>query len=394
MGIWGAFTNSTTAMIAQNNALNTISQNLTNANTTGYKRTDTLFATMLSQTQGFGQDIFGVRSGAVTRISSPGQIAATTNPYDLAIRGEGFFVLNTMVDGRGETMFSRDGSFLKEAVDGGAYLVDRNGYFLQGWAVSPDGAVNTSSLTAIEIPETTVADGIATTEVTLSANIPAGAGSPQAMAVGIYDGDFAERNLSMTWTPAGANAWSVSCTVDGGTVTSPAIDVAFDGQGKIVSPLASDLTIAWDAGGASTISLDLSATTQFAGTLTSSSEQDGLPRGTLLSTAFNGSGTLVGEFSNGRTLSLFQLPLARFRAPDALETRAGNVFASTEAAGDYEFFAATGDSTFAPSALEASNVDMTEEFTRMILTQKAYSSAATVFRTVDEMTVLLRDLKR
>lgn len=196
-------------------------------------------------------------------------------------------------------MFSRDGSFLKEAVDGGAYLVDRNGYFLQGWAVARDGEVNTSSLTAIQVPETTVADGVATTEVTLSANIPAGAGSPQTMAVGIYDGDFTERNLSMTWTPAGVNAWSVSCTVDGGTVTPPAIDVAFDGQGKIVSPLASDLAVAWDAGGTSTIALDLSATTQFAGNLTFSSEQDGLPSGTLLSTAFNGSGTWWANSATG-----------------------------------------------------------------------------------------------
>jgi len=116
-----------------------------------------------------------------------------------------------------------------------------------------------------------------------------------------------------------------------------------------------------------------------------------------VSVNFTGRGELAGNFDNGRTTNLFKLPVARFQATNALETRGGNLYSATAEAGDMMVAEAgntASGSVFVPGSVEASNVDIGEEFTKMIITQKAYSSAATVFRTADEMTVLLRDLKR
>lgn len=409
MSMWGAFANSTSAMIAQNSALNTISQNLANVNTNAYKRIDTRFATMLSESVGGNLDIFGVRNTLVSQIDAPGQMTGTGNDYDMAIQGGGFFILNTQADGGGETLFSRDGAFEKKAIDADgdgtaeAYLVDRNGYFVQGWQAAADGSITATgslgSLGAIRIPDQMSLSGVASTTLTLSGNVPAGETAAQAFSADLIDPAYANRNLGMTWTPAGNNTWNVSFSLDGGTVSAPAsLVVQFDENAHLVSPVpTTPVTIQWDDGSSQTLTLDLRNTTQFAGRMTVDSQHNGLPPGFLESATFNGQGALIGNFDNGRTLELFRLPVARFVAPNALQPRNGNLYASTAEAGDMSIAQAgnrASGSVFLPATIEASNVDVGEEFTKMIVTQKAYSSAATVFRTADEMTVLLRDLKR
>jgi flagellar hook protein FlgE len=111
---------------------------------------------------------------------------------------------------------------------------------------------------------------------------------------------------------------------------------------------------------------------------------------------FNERGEVVGQFDNGRTRPLYRLALADFIDPDGLVQLSGNVYAESAASGRPVVAGAgeAGLGEISPQTLEKSNVDLAREFTRMMLTQNAYNSSATAFRTIDEMTEVARDLAR
>jgi flagellar hook protein FlgE len=149
--------------------------------------------------------------------------------------------------------------------------------------------------------------------------------------------------------------------------------------------------------GTASVSLNISGLTQFAGGfLPVSYTVDGFEKSSLIDVTFESAGHVIGRFESGDSRPLYKIPLALFNNPNGLEMRNGMSFAETEQSGTYRYVAAdvSNAANFLPNAHELSNVDIAEEFTRMILTQQAYNSAATVFRTVDEMTVVARDLKR
>ena len=126
-------------------------------------------------------------------------------------------------------------------------------------------------------------------------------------------------------------------------------------------------------------------------------EQDGLKEGILTSTFFDRSGTLYGKFSNNGTIPLYKLPLANFPAENKLQAISGNLFKYDPLAGQLDLRAVGSLASMAQivtGALERSNIDLADQFTKMIVTQRAYSSSATVLRTADEMTQQARDLKR
>lgn len=409
MALWGALTNSSLAMMAHSQGLGTISQNVANVNTNGYKRLDTQFKTVLSETHP-NLDIFSVRADHRTEVDRQGGIVSSGRWSDLAIGGDGFFIVNSAFDGSGETLFTRDGAFDSRSYDGDgdgsaeSYLVDSNGYFLQGWEAGSGGTVTASSSLSSLSPVYTrpgqTIDGTVTSEASLIANVEAGATAAQSLSMAVHDSQYQSRALTTTWTPNGANAWTVTAAVDGGTITAPAsLPVTFTGDGQMTSPsAASTLTVAWDDGSSSSISLDLTGVTQYASDTTIDHvTQNGVGSGVLRSTEFNSQGELVGHFTNGRTSTLFKLPMARFVAPNGLEARTGNLFAATAKAGDMtiaEVTSLNGPGAFVPGSVESANVDMADEFTRMLATQKAYSSAATVFRAADEMVQGAGDLKR
>jgi flagellar hook protein FlgE len=118
--------------------------------------------------------------------------------------------------------------------------------------------------------------------------------------------------------------------------------------------------------------------------------------GRLQNTYFTNDGVLVGSYSNGKTQNLYKLAIATFSAENSLEARPGNLFFQTSDAGELRLAGPSmfGSTNLVVGALESSNVDLTDQFAKMIVTQRAYSSAATVLRTADEMTQAVRDLKR
>jgi flagellar hook protein FlgE len=406
--LWGAFNNASTAMIAHSHALETISQNVANVNTTGYKAEQTLFKTVLSEGHAappttVGLNIFGVQPVDRRFVTHQGMLQETGVWHDLAINGQGMFVLNTSADGSGDTFFSRDGAFYPQAIGDRNYLTTSQGYYLMGYANSdpststtlPNSGEPTSAI--YTMPQSTLV-AVATTTATVTGNIPANATLPQNMFIPVYDSEGNTQSLRTQWTAAGDGTWSVDYDVNG-TLTGTPTTVTFDGDGVMTSPTTPiSATVTWGNGLTNTIALDFSQLTQFAdtGLFLNTIVQDGRPTGELTSTYFNNDGELFGSYSNGQSVLLAKVPLAYFVAPDQLEALSGNLFQQSELAGDVEYLdinSAGTRSELVANSLETSNVALEDEFSRMIITQKAYSSNATVFKTADEMTMIARDLK-
>jgi len=174
-------------------------------------------------------------------------------------------------------------------------------------------------------------------------------------------------------------------------------DVTFGAGGNLTAPTSPmTLTATWSDASTSSFTIDLSNTTQFAGDFTPFSySHNGLASASMSRVQFDGSGHVVGTFEDGTQRKIYKIPLAMFSNPNGLEMKNGMVFDETAESGTPRTVAAdvSGVANFNPFAVELSNVDLASEFSRMILVQNAYNSNATVFRTVDEMTITARDLK-
>jgi flagellar hook protein FlgE len=432
---FGWFQSSALGMQGQSHALEVISGNIANMTTAGFKRLDTEFKTVLSRTWeststpyplSTHSDIGGVAPVDFARIADQGEIKSTGRALDLAIGGRGFFVLNSELGGGGTTRFTRDGGFDIAAgapvavadPNGGTitgnegYLVDANGHFLQGWAADPTGTVIPSAGTAaIRVDPFAHGDvGAATTAVSLTANLPAGlaAGASRNYRLQVYDGNAGSRGLDLVFEklPA-ANTWGVRVAGEPGdavTVTPPdpgggagdGEPLAFDPFGRPTAPLAYTVAVAHADGAATAFTLDVADLSQFAADFSVTDvAQDGRPQGDLEAIAFDDEGYVVGRFANGASRPLYRLALANFVNPDGLTPMAGNLYAEGERSGPPTLgvVGEAGLGTVSPESLELSNVDLADEFSRMIVTQNAYNSSATAFRTVDEMTEAARDLK-
>lgn len=423
------FQTSICGMSGQSHALDVIGANIANATTGGYKRSETSFQTVLSETVAFRpgnpdapgpasiqSDLGGIRPQDNARISQPGEYATTGRDLDIAVSGRGFFVLNSQPDGSGATIYGRDGQLsvatvagAGAAVAGGVqgYLVDKNGYFLQGWPAAPDGSfpsggapasmrVDADAFTSLGAP---------TTAATLAMNLPAddAVGATETYTIDVSDSAAKQHPIQLSFTKQAADTWSL--TAGGGsdaTVTiAPNSGLVFNGTGQLISPGTYSVaaTFADDPANATTaaFTLGVGGFTQFAdSSLVYDYQRDGYAPGALSSVTFNERGEVVGQFDNGRTRPLYRLALADFIDPDGLVQLSGNVYAESAASGRPVVAGAgeAGLGEISPQTLEKSNVDLAREFTRMMLTQNAYNSSATAFRTIDEMTEVARDLAR
>jgi len=425
MSLWGTFTNSVNAMNAQATSLSVISQNIANVNTTGYKGSDTQFQTMLSDvTQ--PASIFSVQATPRQLIDVQGVIAPSANANDLAINGKGFFMVNSAMDGSGSMAFTRDGAF-NQAVGSSAssvsssstsspgagqtsYMTDANGNYLMGW-MATDGKVTTADstkgLTAVGYQMGQLLPGTPTTTVALQGTVPSNPGVDaqgnsleQTTSIPVYDNKDNVQSLNLNFTQSGADNWKVGFSMDPsvGTVTSTTSTATFDGSGNLVTPAAPMVAnVAWADGSTSSISVDISKMNQLASTQiqVDHTTQDGTASGNLASVNFNSQGQLIGNYTNGQTQMIAQLPIATFVSPNNLAEASGTEFTQTAAAGAMTVNTVQqlgSQTSVSPGSVEMSNVDLGNQFTDMVVTQKAYNSASKVFQTADEMTTTVRDL--
>ncbi len=395
MSLSGALSSAISALAAQSTSLSMISDNISNADTTGYKTTSAMFADMVTaSSSSTSYSAGGVKVAGRANITQQGLLAATTNATDVAIQGAGFFVVSDAVS-NGTTYYTRNGAFVTD----NAGFLENGGYYLQGWRTDASGNITGTTLEPINT-QIEPSNAAATTKTTIAANLPADAASGATFnsSTTVYDSLGKPATVDITWTKSAtpANTWTAAFSTTSGSVTGSPVTLTFDNTGALTgtAPSPAQLGIAWtDGAAASTIDLNLTALTQVAtGASTpqvnvTNITSDGSPYGTLSSISIGKNGMVDATYSNGQTIPIYQIAVATFAAPDQLSAHSDGMYTSTVASGNasLQTSGSNGAGTIYGSELESSTTDTSGQFSNMISAQQAYSAASQVITTVNKM---------
>lgn len=425
------FSSSVTAMKAQSQAFSAISDNIANVNTPGYKTAEVQFDSLVNKSQkgALFQSLNGTRGQVRNWIDREGQVTFTNRDLDVAMVGKGFFYVNSALDNSGDTLLTKSGRFSRlqdsDPTSTNAYLSDGFGNYVMGWPYQPASnsfavGTNESSLQPIRVDRGGIIfQASPSTTGSIEANLSADAaiGTSQSYSLDVLDGTGIEtdangfvidssdkQSLTFTWTKTAADTWDLAVSSSDGTITAPAapVSMTFDSSGlnPVLSGGGSTLTVSanWTspAGASNTVAIDMSALTQYGGPFELTGvDSNGIEEGFLEGTSVDDKGIVQGAFSNGLSRPIAMLAVADVRSANLLNPVANTHFALTEAAGELSLYRPdqTKRVAITGGAYEASETDLTGEVSRMIMTQRAYTSAATSLRTVDEMTKTASDLK-
>ena len=402
-----SFTPSVTGMTAQAHAMETVSTNIANMRTVGYKPNETLFSTLLGRSSNYSNTVDELSSSHVgvngvnyydrTLINSQGSITATGNNYDVAINGENaFFEVKSVVGG--DVFYTRAGDFDTLPIDGKTALVNHNGYAVQGFQVQEDGTFAQTPSDIILAFEDHMAS-VPTSDVEITANVPATGVNTSTYGITVYgpENDGATMNMIFNKNHDAVNTWNVSFAIDGAEVVAEPIEAKFSPDGKLVSPQEINLTVNWEDGTSNTISLDISNMTQYDG---GDGEvyvsQDGAPGGDLVGSYIDSDGILKAEYTNNRTLNVAKLAVVSFQAPENLVPVSGTLFEAYSDVGNTSYVIGpdtVGSNLLRTQSLEGSNVNLEQEFSVLIQVQRAYNLNSNAFTVANEMTSVAIDLK-
>lgn len=405
-----------TGMRGHTDAMQSISDNIVNIQTPGYKHAHTRFNEMIGEVSRVANRITQAHMGSAPStqffIDKQGTVEFTNRSLDVAIQGKGFFVTNTSEDGTGELELTRNGQLLNKSVNIGGvdqlFLSDVKGNVVMAWPTDDTGALqigaDVASLEPVRIDNNAFSiTARASTVASLSVNLNPGAVTGESFAadVGVFDDVGTGHNINYSFAKtATLNQWELTATVSDGTIsTAMPITVNFDETGQIVSPTsqALDITYTNTGGGTATITTDFSNMSQFAGDFTLLDlSSDGNASGLLDSINFDETGEVIGNFSNGVARTIYKLPIAIVPEPNKLDLRFNTHYALTEGSGDISLFQAdqTGLGDFIAGSLEASTTDLATEFNNMIIAQQSFAMNGQSFRAIDEMAQIAGDLKR
>jgi flagellar hook protein FlgE len=415
MSLTGALSSAVSALGAQSQSLAMIADNISNADTTGYKTTSAMFEDLVTASSSLtSYSSGGVSVTGRANITQQGLLAATTNATDVAIKGAGFFVAK---DGSGNTFYTRNGAFTP---DKNGILVN-DGFVLQGWRTDDSGNILGAPTDANLVPvNTEIASSNAspTTKSSIAANLPADAatGATFTSSMTVFNSLGTPNSVQITWTKSTTtlNQWTASfanpepasnATAPATGTTTPApVTITFgtDGSLATTTPSPPTLTINWNDGAApSAIALNFGTAGKKDGLTQLASDEatpaignvtinsDGLAFGTLsnISIATDGSGSVDATYSNGQTITLYKLAVATFADPDALGAHSDGMYSSTSASGNpvLQESGTGGAGTVFGSELESSTTDTSGQFSNMISAQQAYSAASQVITTVNKM---------
>ncbi|WP_102223653.1 flagellar hook protein FlgE [Acidimangrovimonas sediminis] len=431
MSISSAMDTGVSGLLANSTAIGRISENIANANTTGYKRRfDQMVTTTSSATAPSG-----VAAVEDSTVAVGGALTSTSSATDLAITGNGFFVVSTSPNDpvQSHYLLTRAGSFTPDA-DGN--LVNAAGYYLAGYAYGDSGSLTQvdrnsfSGMQTVNVTSATIAPS-ATTAIGIQGNLPsqesgvATPGSPFTSSTEYYDALGNTGRILLSWQPTSTpNEWTVSMSDDtGADYGSVTMDFSDSGStaglpsaySNATSTAASPSGFAFDtATGTATLTIANGATpqtiqvalgtpgqsdgmTQFSGDFTPQTfGKDGSAAGKLSSVEIDSSGNLVGVFDNGTRKSLYQIPLGQVTNPNGLTAVDGNAYRLSTSAGTYSNspMGSGGTGTISGNTLESSNVDIAEELSDLIRIQRAYSTNAKIITTMDDMLQETTQLKR
>lgn len=434
MSLFGAMTTAISGLSAQSTAFSNIGDNLANTQTVGYKMVGTTFGDYISTS-----NLQVNQSGAVVakpdyNNSLQGSVVQSSNPLDLAISGQGFFpvsVQNGDLSGtptfNSKQLYTREGDF---KLDRNGYLVNSTGHYLNGWLQGTNGQLDQTKVVPLQVGQSGYSP-IKTSVASIAANLPAtpASASPATTELPVYDAVGTSHNLELSWTPStsAANTWSLSVSQQGSSTPLGSVNVTFGAAGNAaapegtigsVTPTSGGVTSATFAAGqkatvgitanfgfgAQPISLDLGTfggtdgITQFAGSSYNliSLSQNGVRPGSFSSVSMQSSGDVVVNYDNGSSRVLARVPVVTFPNPDSLQRQDGQAFLATTASGDARTNQAGGNGagTLVTSSIEASNVDIGSEFTKLIVAQRAYSANTKMVTTADELLQQTIDMKR
>jgi flagellar hook protein FlgE len=401
-------------------AMTVIGDNIANVNTTAFKSNRSHFANILSTSLGGESATAGVGRGVefwgVNAQWTQGSIENSASATDLAINGKGFFMVQ---DSSGSNYYTRAGSF---TFDKNGYLVNPDGLQLQGYAIDADG--NIGSISDIYIPGERISPPSPTTEFNFDLNLSSGAaaGDTYTTAQTFYDSlgnavpvtfTFTRQAAAQTWTVSGSipdtfgAADAVTFQAPGGAAAAT-MDIVFNADGVMTTPTGGNVTLAVDLdNGANDMSIawaleddsgnsygDITGYAAESGT--TFQYQDGYPAGSLRGISVDEAGIVTATYSNGEMTPMFQIALADFPSYDGLTKMGRNLYAESIASGQaLPGIAGTGRlGSVAPSSLEMSNVDLAEEFVKMITTQRAFQANSRVITSSDEILQELINIKR
>jgi flagellar hook protein FlgE len=380
----------------------------------GYKQSRVTFRDLFYQTvgtNGAGDPIqtgAGAAVGSIATIFNGGSIESSGVPTDVAITGDGFFV----VEKDGALQYTRGGNFTQ---DPEGFLTTQDGQYVLGYQ-AVNGVINTAlALAPLQLGKGQINPPSPTSYLEMKTNLDANANAgdtPFSSPLTVYDSLGASHVLRFQFAKTAQNQWSYDITIpaeDVGKAGTP-VPIAsgtlqFDGNGQLVSPVAdvTGLSISGFADGASDLTLDWKLfqngqpmlTQMTTASNTASTYQDGFSSGSLLDFTIGSDGVIQGSFTNG-TKVLGQIALANFANLQGLVREGHNCFGATLASGQAVVGApgTGGRGTLAGGALELSNVDIASEFARLILAQRGFQANARAITTFDEITQETINLKR
>ena len=405
---------------AASKQLEVIGNNVSNANTVGFKQARAEFADVYANSltgSGGSQIGIGTKISTVAQQFTQGDITGTNNSLDIAVNGSGFYRMST----NGTITYTRNGQF---QLDRNGFIVDSASKRLTGYAADTDGNILTGAAVDLRISTSDI-QPIATTAISGTINLDSRNNPFPAVpafdptdpttynnstAVTIYDSLGNAHTLQNYFRKTAANTWNIYTTVDG--VSTPALPattavMTFTGTGvtpTIVpalpsvtfTPLNNAIPPVANGASAVTTTLDYGNSTQFGSNFSINSlTQDGFTSGRLAGFNTSSEGVIVGRYTNGQSRALGQIVLANFTNPNGLQSLGGNAWSESASSGA-ALIGQPGTGLLGvlqSSAVEDSNVDLTAELVNMITAQRVYQANAQTIKTQDQVLQTLVNLR-
>ncbi|MGY5776421.1 flagellar hook protein FlgE [Rhizobium sp. LEGMi135b] len=444
MSIFGSMKTAVSGMNAQANKLSTVSDNIANVNTTGYKSATTSFSSLILPSGGGNYNSGSVETNVSYSVTQQGDTVSTSSSSDLSIQGAGFFVVQ---GADGKTVLTRAGDFTPDA---NGNLVNSAGYTLMGYSYAsgaPAVVVNGfDGLVPINVNQSGLANSPSTsgsftgnlnsnatvvvpssTETLPSANKATTTASTQKSSVVGYDklGNTVMYDIYYTKTQAATPAvaadptatppvaavaakpdqWEVAVYRNADAATGSGSSFPYSSGPVATSTLTFDTSGNMTSGGsftitdpttAGSIAMDLTKMTQKASDFASTGSTNGQAAAAVTGVTIDKNGVVYANYAKGDPKAIYQIPLATVASPDKLTLMSGNVYQANADSGVTvtSFANSNGLGYIQSSSLEASNVDLAGQLTDMIQAQKSYTANSKVFQTGSDLLDVLVNLQR
>jgi flagellar hook protein FlgE len=401
-----AFSIPLSGLEATSQSLNVISNNLANLNTDGYKDETLDFSDIFNQMQGTSGNGDPIQTGSGVMVAgtssnfSNGSVTSTGVASNMALQGNGFFVLQN----GGATDYTRSGDFTVNSL---GQLTSPDGELVMGYPAANGVISTTGTLGPISVNQTSTIPALATTSFQMSTNLDssAGIGTSWSTPITVYDSLGMAQTLSVQFTNTAANAWNYTITLpaaatggSGNPTTIASGKLTFDSSGNLTAPVGSvaGIKISGLADGAANMNLTWNLdnpagspaiTQQDSSSTTSTSTQNGYGVGSLTSYSVLPNGIVQGQFSNNQTMALGQVAVASFANPQGLAQTGQSDYQGTFASGTAVVGEAGlgGNGSITGGAVEGSNVDLSTEFADMIVAQQGYEANAKALTTLTQI---------